>query len=623
MNLYSFLKSKHMGLRQKRFLIRVLVALLMIVPCKTIHGQSNAVQFVDITAQAGITFKHVYSPEKKYIVESMSGGVALFDYDNDGYLDIFLVNSLTVDLLKSNKRTRSALYHNNGDGTFTDVTDKAGVADIGWGMGVAVGDYNNDGFDDLYVTCLGPNHLLKNNGNGTFTDVTSKAGVGDPRWSTGAAFLDYDNDGKLDLFVTNYVGFDVNHLPAFGEGPTCQFKGVPVQCGPRGLPGAGDTLYHNNGDGTFTDVSKKAGVDDSIGYYGLDVVASDFDGDGRVDIFVANDSTPNYLYHNNGNGTFSEIGFESGVAVNGNGAEQGCMGVTLGDYDHDGRLDIFITNFDDEYNVLYRNVARNSFTDVSYDAGVAPVSLSYVGWGTKFFDYDNDGWIDLFVANGHAYPQRDHYRQRKLLHRNNRDGTFSEVAMQCGSALAEERASRGTAFGDIDNDGDIDIIVNDLDGPPQLLRNDGGNRNNSVLVKTIGVKSNRDGIGARVKVVSGDLIQVDEVRSGGSYLSQNDLRLHFGLEKRTAVDLIEVRWPSGVVDTVTGVRANKIVTIKEGKGLIEQKDFAGIKKSTARNALHKSKSVRRAAKIESLGWASEPQEPRNERPQPAVAANDR
>jgi hypothetical protein len=398
--------------------------------------------------------------------------------------------------------------------------------------------------------------------------------VGDPRWSTGAAFLDFDDDGKLDLFVTNYVGFDVSHLPPFGEGPTCQFKGIPVQCGPRGLPGAGDTLYHNNGDGTFTDVSKKAGVDDAIGYYGLDVVASDFDGDGRVDIFVANDSTPNYFYHNNGNGTFNEIGFESGLAVNGSGAEQGCMGVTLGDYDHDGRLDIFITNFDDEYNVLYRNESGNSFTDVSYDAGVATVSLSYVGWGTKFFDYDNDGWVDLFVANGHAYPQRDHYRQRKLLERNNRDGTFSEIALQCGSALAEERASRGTAFGDIDNDGDLDVIINDLDGAPQLLRNDGGNRNNSVLVKTIGVKSNRDGIGARVKVVSGGLTQVDEVRSGGSYLSQNDFRLHFGLEKRTTVDLIEVRWPSGMVDTVTGIGVNKVVTIKEGKGLIEQKEFA-------------------------------------------------
>jgi hypothetical protein len=528
-----------------------------------------SVQFTDITSTSGITFKHTLSPEKKYIAESMSGGVALFDYDNDGYLDIFFVNSLTVELLKANKKSRSALYRNNRDGTFSDVTDKAGVSDVGWGMGCAVGDFNNDGFDDLYVTSVGPDHLFKNNGNGTFADVTQKAGVSDPRFSTGAAFLDYDNDGRLDLFVTNYVGFDLDHLPAFGVDPSCQFKGVPVQCGPRGLPGAGDSLFHNNGDGTFTDVSKKAGVADSRGYYGLDVVGSDFDGDGWIDIFVANDSTPNFLYHNNGNGTFSEIGFESGTALDKNGNEQGCMGVTLGDYNHDGLLDLFITNFDDEYNVLYRNAGRGSFVDVSYESGVAMISLPYVGWGTKFFDYDNDGWLDLFVANGHAYPQRDRYRQRKLLHRNNHDGTFSEVAAQFGSALMEERASRGTAFGDIDNDGDVDIVVNDLDGLPQLLRNDGGNKNNWIMVKTIGTKSNRNGIGAKVKIVSGDLIQVDEVRSGGSYISQSDLRLHFGLEKRTVVDLIQVRWPSGAVDTLTNVAVNKIVTVKEGKGLVE------------------------------------------------------
>jgi enediyne biosynthesis protein E4 len=528
-----------------------------------------SVQFNDITGPSGITFKHVLSPEKKYIAESMSGGVALFDYNNDGYLDIFFVNSLTVELVKANKKTRSALYRNNRDGTFSDVTDKARVGDVGWGMGCAVGDFNNDGFDDLYVTSIGPDHLFKNEGNGTFTDVTQKAGVSDPRFSTGAAFLDYDNDGRLDLFVTNYVDFDMSHLPAFGEGPTCQFKGVPVQCGPRGLPGAGDSLFHNNGDGTFTDVSKKAGVADARGYYGLDVMGSDFDGDGLIDIFVANDSTPNFLYHNNGNGTFSEIGFESGTALDKNGNEQGCMGVTLGDYDHDGLLDLFITNFDDEYNVLYRNAGRGNFVDVSYEAGVAMISIPYVGWGTKFFDYDNDGWLDLFVANGHAYPQRDRYRQRKLLYRNNHDGTFSEVAAQFGSALLEERASRGTAFGDIDNDGDVDIVVNDLDSAPQLLRNDGGNKNNWILVKTIGAKSNRNGIGAKVKVVSGDLIQVDEVRSGGSYISQNDFRLHFGLEKRTKVDLIQVRWPSGAVDTLTNLPVNKVVTVKEGKGLVE------------------------------------------------------
>jgi hypothetical protein len=531
------------------------------------------VQLTDITERAGITFRHVASPDKKYIVESMSGGVALFDYDNDGLPDIFFVNSLTVDLVKSGGKTRSALYHNNGDGTFTDVTDKARVGDIGWGMGAAVGDYNNDGYDDLYVTCLGANHLFKNNGDGTFTDVTAKAGVGDPRWSTGAAFVDYDNDGRADLFVSNYVDFDINHLPEFGKGRSCQYKGVAVQCGPRGLPGAGDSLYHNNGDGTFTDVSKKAGVSDPQGFYGMSVICSDFDDDGLVDIYVANDSTPNFLYHNNGDGTFKEIGFVSGTAVNENGSEQGSMGVALGDYDHDGRLDLFVTNFADEYNTLYHANGRGNFADVSYKANVAAVALPYVGWGTEFFDYDNDGWADLFVANGHVYPQLENYRERKFVHHNNRDGTFSEVSEQLGAALAEKRVGRGVAVGDMDNDGDLDVVVGDLDGLPQLLRNDGGNANNSILVKTIGVRSNRDGIGARVKVVSGDLVQLGEVHSGGSYISQSDLRLHFGLEKRTKIDLIEVHWPSGTVDKITGAGVNRILTVEEGRGLVSQKEF--------------------------------------------------
>ena len=546
---------------------------LALFPWQLIGAQAPKIQFTDITAQSGITFKHVASPDKRYIVESMSGGVALFDYDNDGDLDIYFVNSLTVDLVKSKSKTQSALYRNDGDGKFTDVSAKAGVSDIGWGMGVAVGDYNNDGFEDLYVTCLGPNHLLKNNGDGTFSDVTDKAGVSDPRWSTGAAFVDYDNDGDLDLFVSNYVNFDLNNLPVFGEGKDCQYKSVSVQCGPRGLPGAGDSLFRNNGDGTFTDVSKQAGVSDPNGFYGMGVICSDFDDDGLVDIFVANDSTPNFHYRNNGNGTFKEIGFIAGTAVNENGSEQGSMGVTVGDYDHDGKFDLFVTNFADEYNTLYHNNGSNSFTDLSYAAQVAAVSLPYVGWGTKFFDYDNDGWVDLFVANGHVYPQLPGYRQRRLLHRNNHDGTFTEVSNQFGTVLMENRASRGVAFGDIDNDGDIDLLIGDLDGPPQLLRNDGGNTNNSILIKTVGVKSNRDGIGARVKIVSGDLTQIDEVRSGGSYLSQSDLRLHFGLEKRTKVDLIEVRWPSGTVDKIKDIAPNRILTIKEGKGKIDEKEF--------------------------------------------------
>jgi hypothetical protein len=549
------------------------LVLLLSAPVRIISGQGIDLHFTDITERAGIKFTHVSSPEKKYIVESMSGGVALFDYDNDGYLDIYFVNSLTVDMVKSKQKTRSVLYHNNGDGTFTDVTDKAGVGDIGWGMGVAIGDYNNDGWDDIYVTCLGPNHLLRNNGNGAFTDVTQKAGVGDPRWSTGAAFVDYDNDGKLDLFVSNYVDFDVNNLPEFGKGRTCQFKGVPVQCGPRGLKGAGDTLYHNNGDGTFTDVSKKAGVSDADGYYGLGVICSDFDEDGLVDIFVANDSTPNFLYHNNGDGTFKDVGFSSGTALNENGSEQGSMGVTLGDYNHDGRLDLFITNFDDDYNTLYHNDGKGSFTDVSYAAKVAAVSLPYVGWGTWFFDYDNDGWVDLLVVNGHVYPQLPTYRQRNFVHHNNRDGTFTEVGLQLGAPFAERRTGRGAAFGDIDNDGDTDVVISNLDGPPQVLRNDGGNAGNSILIKMVGVKSNRDGIGARVKIVAGDLTQIAEVYSGGSYISQNDLRLPFGLEKRTKVNLIEVHWPSGTVDKISDTGVNKIITIKEGQGIVELKDF--------------------------------------------------
>jgi hypothetical protein len=556
--------------------MRVLLALVVAPLLLTLEAsgrQTPGPRFTDITEQAGVTFKHVSSPEKRYIVESMSGGVALFDYDNDGRLDIYFVNSLTVDLVKSKGKTRSVLYRNLGDGTFADVTDKAGVGDVGWGMGVAVADYNNDGFEDLYVTCVGPNRLFRNNGDGTFVDVTNKAGVGDPRWSAGAAFFDYDADGRLDLFVSNYVAFDFNNLPEFGKGKLCQYKGIPVQCGPRGLPGEGDSLYHNNGDGTFTDVSKKAGVADPNGYYGLGVIASDFDEDGLIDLFVANDSTPNFHYKNNGDGTFKELGFTSGLAVNENGSEQGSMGVTVADYNHDGRLDLFVTNFDDDYNTLYRNDGRNSFTDVSHAARVAAVSLPYVGWGTKFFDYDNDGWVDLFVANGHVYPQIPSYQQRNFVHRNNRDGTFSDTNVPLGALANEKRVGRGAAFGDLDNDGDVDIVLNNLDGAAQVLRNEGGSANNSVLVKLVGVKSNRGGVGARVKVVAGDLMQVDEVRSGDSYLSQSDTRLHFGLEKRTKVDLIEIRWPSGAVERVTGVAANKIVTIKEGRGVLEQKDF--------------------------------------------------
>ncbi len=534
------------------------------------------VRFVDITASAGVRFRHISSPEKKYIVESMSGGVALFDYDNDGYLDIYFTNSLTVEAASDPKSSRSALYHNNGDGTFTDVTERAGLAYPGWAMGVAAGDFDGDGWVDLYVTCLGSNHLYRNNGDGTFTDVTQKAGCDDPRWSAGAAFGDYDNDGDLDLFVANYVDFHLSDLPQFGKGKFCQYRGVPVQCGPRGLPGAGDALFRNNGDGTFTDVTKEAGVSDPDGRYGMTAVWTDIDNDGWVDLFVANDSGPNFLYKNNHNGTFTDIGFLAGVAVGEDGNEQGSMGVAIGDYRHRGMLDIFVTNFDDEYNALYRQDAPMSFTDVSFESKIAQVSFPYVGWGTEFVDFDNDGWLDLLVLNGHVYPQMDQigiglgYAQRKLLFRNNRDGTFSEIAAEAGEPLMRKQVSRGAAFGDLDNDGDIDVVINNLDGAPMILRNDGGNLLNWITVKTVGSKLNTQGLGARVKVVSGDLAQIGEVRSGGSYISQSDTRLHFGLEKRERVDWIEVRWPGGHVDRVENLAVNRCVVIQEGKGLVRQ-----------------------------------------------------
>jgi hypothetical protein len=534
----------------------------------------SGVRFVDITDSAGVHFRHLSAPEKKYIVESMSGGVALFDYDNDGWLDIYFTNALTVETVKNPRSSRSALYRNNRDGTFTDVTEGSGLEYPGWAMGVVAADYDGDGYQDLYVTCLGPNHLYHNNGDGTFTDVTEKAGVDDPRWSTGAAFGDYDNDGRLDLFVANYVDFKLSDLPQFGKGKFCQYRGLDVQCGPRGLPGAGDSLFHNNGDGTFTEVSKRAGVSDPDGRYGLGVVWTDVDDDGWQDLYVANDAGPNFLYHNNRDGTFTEIGYLAGVAVGEDGNEQGSMGVALGDYMHTGRLALFVSNFVDEYDALYRHDAALTYTDVSFPSGIAKVMGPYVGWGTAFFDYDNDGWPDLMVVNGHVYPQVDtvdigtKYAQRILLFHNEHHGTFSELAAETGEAMMVPRVSRGAAFGDIDNDGDIDVVIENLDGRPTILRNDGGNWNNWITIKTIGKSPNRDAVGAKVKVVAGDLVQWDQVHSGGSYLSVSDLRLHYGLGRRTLVDLIEVHWPDGRVEKVQNLPANQFVTVEQGRGII-------------------------------------------------------
>jgi enediyne biosynthesis protein E4 len=531
-------------------------------------------QLEDITDQAGIRFEHEFSAEAHSILESMAGGVLLLDYDRDGWLDIYFTNAPTVAEALQGMKVRGALYHNNHDGTFTDVTEKAGIGKPCYAMGGAVGDYNNDGWPDIYVTCYGGNVLYRNNGDGTFTDVTKQAGVADGRWSTGAAFADYDGDGFLDLMVTNYVDLDLHHLPAFGSAMTCRFMGINVQCGPRGLKGSGDSLFHNNGDGTFSDVSKKAGVDDPNGYYGLGVIWTDFNNTGRPDIYVANDSTAGYLYRNEGNGKFSEIGMESGTALGEDGHEQAGMGVSVGDYLHTGRPSLVVSNFALDNTPLYRNGGNWDFQEVSYAAGVGLPSLPWVKWGIAFVDLDNDGWLDLFTVNGHVYPQADQlpssakYREPKLVQLNQADGTFCDASEQTGPAVLEPRVSRGLAAGDLFNDGNMDLVVEDLVGKPMVLRNHGIPGRHWVGFELAGQKSNRMAIGARLKLVAGGMTQTDEIHSGGSYLSQSDTRVHFGLGTATSIDSLEIRWPSGKVETFKSLSADKFYNVLEGQGIV-------------------------------------------------------
>ncbi len=563
------------------FTIHLIAILIISILCSQItEAQDDACkdrkipQLTDVYSKAGISFVHTSAPEKKYIVESMSGGVLLIDYDRDGWLDIYFTNAPTVTMALKNERSKSRLYRNNRNGTFTDVTDKAGVGFPGYAMGGAVADYNNDGFPDMYVTCLGGNVLYKNNGDGTFTDVTKPAGVADGRWSAGAAFGDYDGDGFLDLYVANYVDFKLNDLPEFGSIPTCKFRGIDVQCGPRGLKGAGDSFFRNNGDGTFKEISTQIGANDSQGYYGMQPVFSDFGNTGRSDIYVANDSTPNFFYRNDGKGRFSDDGFISGTAVSGDGSEQGSMGVAVGDYLHTGNFAIYVTNFVDEYNTLYRNNGNYDFTDVSFNAKVAQPTRPYVGWGTGFFDLDNDTWLDLFVVNGHVYPQMDQissgskYKQGKLLFINRGDTTFCNASTQAGTSLSELRVSRGAAFGDLDNDGQVDVVVEDLDSSPMILRNMGDKSNHWVTLELAAKQGNPLAIGARIKLTTGNVVQTEEIRSGGSYLSQNDLRVHFGLGKATKIDSIEIRWNSGKIETIKDVEIDKVHAILEGEGIV-------------------------------------------------------
>ena len=529
--------------------------------------------FRDIAAQAGLTASHISSRDKHYVIESMSGGIGLFDCDNDGKLDIVMVNGSTVERYKQGGDLLVTLWHQDADLKFTDITEKAGLTRKGWGMGVAVADYDNDGNLDLFVTGYGGNALYHNKGNCTFEDVTDKAGVRGGGFSTGAAWADYDRDGNVDLFVSRYVHVDMNDLPEFGSTKFCHFKGVPVQCGPWGMEGETDLLYHNRGDGTFEEVSKKAGVDDPEKYYGLTATWGDYDNDGWPDLFVANDTTPNRLYHNNRNGTFTDEAMVAGVAMNGEGQALGSMGATWGDYDHSGRLSIFVTEFADQPNTLYRNQGPRGFEDVAMQSHLGQPSLPFLGWGTTFFDMDNDGWLDLFVACGHVYPQMDNvkgsagYAEPMLLHRNLRDGTFEEVSKAAGLADMPLKSRRGAAFGDIANNGNVDIVILNVGEPPSLLLNTNKIPNHRVLFHLVGTKSNRAAIGARVTIQAGGMTQFDEVRSGGSYLSQNDLRLHFGLGSAAKIDSVEVRWPSGKVEALKDVPADKIYTIVEGQGI--------------------------------------------------------
>jgi hypothetical protein len=530
--------------------------------------------FIDVAEKAGLTMQDIFGgvDTKKYIIETTGTGVAIFDYDNDGWPDIFLVNGTRLEGFPTAQAPSNHLYRNDHDGTFTDVTVKAGLVASGWGQGVCVGDYDNDGWQDLYVTYYGKNRLYHNQ-DGVFTEIAGKAGVAGSgkAWGTGCAFVDYDRDGRLDLVVANYVDFDLAATPAPGERPTCIWKGVPVMCGPRGLPGAKNILYHNRGDGTFEDVTVKAHIDRTDGHYAFSVSTLDFDEDGWPDIFVACDSTPSILYRNNHDGTFTDVAVTAGAAFNEDGREQAGMGSTIADYNGDGHLDIFKTNFSDDTSTLYRNDGDGTFTDATSAAGLG-LYTQYLGWGTMFLDFDNDGWPDLILVNGHVYPEVDsqhlgsNYKEPRILYHNNGDGTFSDISASAGAGVTTASSSRGLAVGDLWNDGRLSIVVSNMNAAPSLLVNQIRNANHWIAIRTVGTKSNRDGIGARIRVKAGARILVNEVRSGSSYISNSDMRVHFGVGAAAKVEWVEIRWPSGTVERFAGLAVDQIHLLKEGSG---------------------------------------------------------
>jgi enediyne biosynthesis protein E4 len=545
-------------------------------------SSTSTVQFIDVAEKAGLTTPNVWGgvDKKRVIIETKGSGIAFFDYDHDGWLDIYLTNGSRLDAKWPAGKTPSThLFKNNRDGTFTDVTEKSGVGRSGWQTGVCVGDYDNDGWDDLFCTFWGQNILFHNNGNGTFSDVTAKAGLAQAhgRWGTGCSFLDYDRDGNLDLFVCNFVKLDPDKPPSVDDASFCQWKGVPTMCGPRGLPGDTNILYHNNGDGTFTDVSEKAGILKPGPRYSITSVSYDFDNDGWPDIYVAVDSEPGIFFKNNHDGTFTDIAVMAGCAYNDDGHEQAGMGLGVADYDCDGSFDIFKTNFADDTCNLYHNNGDGTFTDLSFNSGIG-INNTYVAWGCGFIDYDNDGWSDIVQINGHVYPEIDKYnfgetfKNPRLVYKNLGNGRFKDVSSEMGPGITAKYSSRGAAFGDYDNDGGMDMVILNMNERPSLLHNVGGNKKNWIKLKLLGTKCNRTAIGARARVITGKHIQMDEVSSGTSVMSQNDLRLHFGVGNAETIDAIEVKWPTTQkVERFTQVKANQILTIREGAGILGEK----------------------------------------------------
>ncbi len=569
---------------------KILPSILVAVVCLLqTHPAKPIPRFEDVTKQAGLVVPHISSAEKKYIIESMSGGVGFIDCDNDGKLDIVTVNGSNVERYRAGGDPMVTLYHQDANMKFTDITKAAGLTRKGWGMGVAVGDFDNDGLQDLYVTGFGGNVLYRNLGGCKFEDVTEKAGLRAGGFSVGAAWGDFDRDGFVDLFVARYVHLDIDHLPEFGsKADSCTILAVKVQCGPLGLPGETNLFYRNRGDGTFEEISKKAGVDNPGGSYGMQPLWFDYDNDGWPDLYVANDAGPNYLYHNKQDGTFEDVSLLSGTAVDANGKAKGSMGVDAADFAHDGRLSLFVTEYNFQSDTLFWNLGAKGFTDVTASSGIAQPTYPYVGWGTAFFDMDNDGWPDLFIANGHVFPQVDAikgvapYREPIFLFRNNRDRTFEDVSSISGLNKLPAESRRGAAFGDVNNDGKIDVLILNEDGPPTLLINRTGDGNHAALFKLIGTKSNKAAIGARVRVTAGSLVQLDEVRGGGSYLSQNDLRLHFGLEGHATIDAVEINWPSGKKEVLTNLPADFIYTVVEGEGVKDKIAFTADQGSTGK-----------------------------------------